>query len=209
MKFNLINKTVFSQKLSLHQVDSFQLSNFPGRCASLLREFAPPDWFSQTKCHPIEGEFFNLAAYVRHTKIITGDNRLTQFGFFVFCRRYQNERIDWYETISLFYWELHLNFMVFLLISTDYGYVQNFPPFTVFPYNVLARKRSLFFCCYSILRWDSFVQTCIASLSTLRKRCLNNFTQSAVDARRYGDYNAKSSVIAEMMKLLASSFYGF
>ena len=38
---------------------------------------------------------------------------------------------------------------------------------------------------------------------------LNNFTQSAVHARRQGDEIAKYSVVAETMKLLASSSYGY
>ena len=40
-------------------------------------------------------------------------------------------------------------------------------------------------------------------------KCFNSFVQSAVDARRQGDENPKSSVVAETMKLLANSFYGY
>ena len=43
---------------------------------------------------------------------------------------------------------------------------------------------------------------------TLRK-CFINFVQSAVDARRQGDENPNSSVVAETMKLLADSSYGY
>ena len=43
---------------------------------------------------------------------------------------------------------------------------------------------------------------------TPRKR-FDNFVQSAVDARRQGDGNQKSSVVAETMKLLANSSYGY
>ena len=43
---------------------------------------------------------------------------------------------------------------------------------------------------------------------TLRK-CFNNFLQSAVDARRQEDENPNSSVVAETMKLLANSSYGY
>ena len=43
---------------------------------------------------------------------------------------------------------------------------------------------------------------------TRRKR-FNNFVQSAVDARRQGDENPNSSVVAETMKLLANSSYGY
>ena len=41
------------------------------------------------------------------------------------------------------------------------------------------------------------------------RKCLNNFAQSAVDAGRQGDKNPNSSVVAETMKLLANSFYGY
>ena len=39
--------------------------------------------------------------------------------------------------------------------------------------------------------------------------CFNNFVQSAVNARRERDENADSSVVAETMKLLANSSYGY
>ena len=39
-------------------------------------------------------------------------------------------------------------------------------------------------------------------------KCFNNFVQSPVDARREGDENPNSSVVAETMKLLANSSYG-
>ena len=42
-----------------------------------------------------------------------------------------------------------------------------------------------------------------------RKKCFNSFVQSAVDARRQGDENPNSSVVAETMKLLANSSYGY
>ena len=41
------------------------------------------------------------------------------------------------------------------------------------------------------------------------KKCFNSFVQSAVDARRKGDKNPNSSVVAETMKLLANSSYGY
>ena len=41
------------------------------------------------------------------------------------------------------------------------------------------------------------------------RRCFNNFVQSAVNARRQGDENPNSSVVAETMKLLANSSYGY
>ena len=40
-------------------------------------------------------------------------------------------------------------------------------------------------------------------------KCFNKFVQSAVDARREGDEHPKSSVVAETMKLLANSSYGY
>ena len=41
------------------------------------------------------------------------------------------------------------------------------------------------------------------------RKCFNNFVQTPVDARRQGDENPKSSVVAETMKLLANSSYGY
>ena len=41
------------------------------------------------------------------------------------------------------------------------------------------------------------------------RKCFNNFVQSAVEARRQGDENPDSSVVAETMKLLANSSYGY
>ena len=41
------------------------------------------------------------------------------------------------------------------------------------------------------------------------KKCFNSFVQSAVDARRKGDENPNSSVVAETMKLLANSSYSY
>ena len=40
-------------------------------------------------------------------------------------------------------------------------------------------------------------------------KCFNNFVQSVVNARREGDENPNSSVVAETMKLLANSSYGY
>ena len=39
------------------------------------------------------------------------------------------------------------------------------------------------------------------------RKCFNNFVQSALDARRQGDENPNSSVVAETMKLVANSSY--
>ena len=41
------------------------------------------------------------------------------------------------------------------------------------------------------------------------KKCFNGFVQSAVDARRKGDENPNSSVVAETMQLLTNSSYGY
>ena len=41
------------------------------------------------------------------------------------------------------------------------------------------------------------------------KKCFNSFVQSAVDARRQGDENPNSSVVAETRKLLANSSFGY
>ena len=40
-------------------------------------------------------------------------------------------------------------------------------------------------------------------------KCFNKFVQSAVNARREGDENPNSGVVAEAMKLLANSSYGY
>ena len=40
-------------------------------------------------------------------------------------------------------------------------------------------------------------------------KCFDNFVQSAVNARREGDENPNSSVVAETIKLLANSSYGY
>ena len=40
-------------------------------------------------------------------------------------------------------------------------------------------------------------------------KCFNKFVQSAVKARRERDQNPNSSVVAETMKLLANSSYGY
>ena len=41
------------------------------------------------------------------------------------------------------------------------------------------------------------------------KKCFSSFVQSAVSARRQGDENLNSSVVAETMKFLANSSYGY
>ena len=41
------------------------------------------------------------------------------------------------------------------------------------------------------------------------RKCFNNFVQSVVDARREGDENPLTGVVAETMKLLGHSSYGY
>ena len=41
------------------------------------------------------------------------------------------------------------------------------------------------------------------------KKGFNSFVQAAVDARRKGDQNSKTTVVAETMKPLANSSYGY
>ena len=41
------------------------------------------------------------------------------------------------------------------------------------------------------------------------KNCFSSFVQSAVNARKQGDENPYSSVVAETMKLLTNSSYGY
>ena len=41
------------------------------------------------------------------------------------------------------------------------------------------------------------------------RKCFNSFIQSVVDARREGDENPNSGVVAETMKLLGNSSYGY
>ena len=42
-----------------------------------------------------------------------------------------------------------------------------------------------------------------------RKKCFNSFVQAVVDASRTGDENPNSSVVAETLKFLANSSYGY
>ena len=49
-----------------------------------------------------------------------------------------------------------------------------------------------------------------SSLRSIRsKSCFNTFVQSAVNARRQGDENPSTSVVAETMKMLANGSYGY
>ena len=40
-------------------------------------------------------------------------------------------------------------------------------------------------------------------------KCFNNFAQTAVNARRQGDENPNSNVVAEITELFANSSYGY
>ena len=44
--------------------------------------------------------------------------------------------------------------------------------------------------------------------SVFSSKCFNNFVQSVVDARRKGDENPLTGVVAETMKFLGNSSYG-
>ena len=69
----------------------------------------------------------------------------------------------------------------------------------------------LFLCCCYIFNCGLLVQKYTALLSIFQKifQQLCSFEQSAVDARRQGDENSNSSVVAETIKLLANSSYGY
>ena len=54
-------------------------------------------------------------------------------------------------------------------------------------------------CCYKKHRFVKYTP----------KKCFNSFVQAAVDERRKSDENPNSSVLAETMKLLANSSYGY
>ena len=53
--------------------------------------------------------------------------------------------------------------------------------------------------CSKIHRFDEYTPN----------KCFNSFVQSAVEARRRGDENQNSSVVAETRKVLANSSYGY
>ena len=66
----------------------------------------------------------------------------------------------------------------------------------------------LLFAC-SICNWGLLLQKNFVLSSSLQKKGFNSFVQAAVDARRQGDENPNSNVVAETMKLLANSSYGY
>ena len=69
----------------------------------------------------------------------------------------------------------------------------------------------LLLCCHFIHNWVLFAQnyTVLLFVDYTPENCFNGFVQSAVDARRQGDENPNSNVVAETMKLLANSYYGY
>ena len=66
----------------------------------------------------------------------------------------------------------------------------------------------LLLCCYFEYNWF-FCTKINRSVDYTPKKCFNRFVQSAVDARRQGEENPNSSVVAGTMKLLANSSYGY
>ena len=59
------------------------------------------------------------------------------------------------------------------------------------------------------LRWGLVCTKIHGFVEYTPKKCLNSSVQSVVDARRQGDENPNSSVVAETMKLLANNSYGY
>ena len=59
------------------------------------------------------------------------------------------------------------------------------------------------------LQWDLFCTKIYLVVEYTPKKYFNSSVQSAVDARRQGDENPNSSVVAETMKLLANSSIGY
>ena len=67
----------------------------------------------------------------------------------------------------------------------------------------------LLLCCFFYLQLGLVCPKIHRFVEYTPKKCFNSFVQSAVDARRQGDENPNSSVVAETMKLLANSSYGY
>ena len=59
------------------------------------------------------------------------------------------------------------------------------------------------------LQLELFVTKIHSFVEYAPKKCFKSFVQTAVDAKRKGDENPNSSVVAETMKLLADSSYGY
>ena len=94
-KLNLINMSKLSDKLSLYQVNLFQLSNSRWQHVSLVMELVPLHCFLQTDCRIIVGSIFHLSVFARETIVVTEDKSVTWMNRFAFRRR--NQRwIDWF-----------------------------------------------------------------------------------------------------------------
>ena len=67
----------------------------------------------------------------------------------------------------------------------------------------------LLLCCCSSYNWLLFAQKKHRFVEYTPKKNFNSFVQAAVDSRRKNDENPISIVVAETMKLLANSSYGY
>ena len=72
-------------------------------------------------------------------------------------------------------------------------------------------EHPILLCCYFIYNWVLLAQkyTAHSFVEYTPNEFFNGFVQSAVDARMQGNENPISSVVAETMKLLANSSYGY
>ena len=66
----------------------------------------------------------------------------------------------------------------------------------------------LLYCCFTC-NWFFFCTKTHRFVEYTPKKCFNMFVQSVVDARRQSYENPNSSVVAETLKLLADSSYGY
>ena len=63
--------------------------------------------------------------------------------------------------------------------------------------------------CYFFWSWNRYAQMFCRFFEYTPVNCFNNFVQPTVNARCQGDMNPSSSVVAETVKLLANSSYGY
>ena len=73
----------------------------------------------------------------------------------------------------------------------------------------LKTELSLFLRLYFIRTWDWYEKKIYRFVEYIQGICFNKFVQSAVNARREGGEIPNSSVVAQTMKLLANSSYGY
>ena len=59
------------------------------------------------------------------------------------------------------------------------------------------------------LHWDLECTKIHQIVQYTHNKCFSSFVESAVNAQRHGDENPNSGVVAETMKLLANSSYGY